>query len=124
MGGMKFVAPLRIDAAAIAELERLVPLAPLHQPHNLAPIRTIMEAAPHLPQIACFDTAFHRGQSIVAQSFALPREYTAEGVRRYGFHGLSYEYVAGELRRLAPETARGRVIAAHLGNGASPLRHP
>ncbi len=118
-GGMKFAAPLRIDVAAITELERLVPLAPLHQPHNLAPIRTILEAAPHLPQIACFDTAFHRGQSILAQSFALPREYTAEGVRRYGFHGLSYEYIAGELRRLAPETARGRVIAAHLGNGAS-----
>jgi acetate kinase len=118
-GGMKYAAPLRIEAAAIAELERLVPLAPLHQPHNLAPIRAIMAATPHMPQIACFDTAFHRGQSMLVQSFALPRAFTAEGVRRYGFHGLSYEYVAGELRRLAPELARGRVIVAHLGNGAS-----
>jgi acetate kinase len=116
---MKYAAPLRIDPAALAELERFVPLAPLHQPHNLAPIRAILEQAPHLPQVACFDTAFHRSHAAVVQSFALPRSYFAEGVRRYGFHGLSYEYVAAELRRLAPDIADSRVIIAHLGNGAS-----
>jgi acetate kinase len=118
-GGMKYSAPLRINAAAVAELEQFVPLAPLHQPHNLAPIRAIAERAPHLPQVACFDTAFHRSQPAVAQSFALPRAYFAEGVRRYGFHGLSYEYVTAEMRRLAPDIADSRVIIAHLGNGAS-----
>jgi acetate kinase len=118
-GGMHYAAPLRIDADAVAALEKLVPLAPLHQPHNLAPIRAIMAVAPQMPQVACFDTAFHRSQSRLAQSFALPRALTEEGVRRYGFHGLSYEYVAGEFQRIAPKPARGRVIVAHLGNGAS-----
>lgn len=118
-GGMKYAAPVRVDPAALAELERFVPLAPLHQPHNLAPIRAILEQAPHLSQVACFDTAFHRSHAAVVQSFALPRSYFAEGVRRYGFHGLSYEYVAAELRRLAPDIADSRVIIAHLGNGAS-----
>jgi acetate kinase len=116
---MTYDVPLRIDGDAISKLERLVPLAPLHQPHNLAPIRAIMTHAPKMPQIACFDTAFHRSQSAIVQSFALPRRYFAEGVRRYGFHGLSYEYVAGEMRRLAPDIADARLIVAHLGNGAS-----
>jgi acetate kinase len=94
-------------------------LAPLHQPHNLGPIETIAEIAPQMPQVACFDTAFHRSQPRVAQIFALPRKLTDAGIQRYGFHGLSYEYVAGRLRECAPELAEGRVIIAHLGNGAS-----
>jgi acetate kinase len=92
---------------------------PLHQPHNLAPIRTILNRAPQIPQFACFDTAFHRSQSVLAQAFALPRQFTEAGVRRYGFHGLSYEFLASRLRELAPKIASGRVIFAHLGNGAS-----
>jgi acetate kinase len=91
----------------------------LHQPHNLAPIRTIFEVAPHISQVACFDTGFHRSQTAIAQSFALPRRFTEAGVRRYGFHGLSYEYLASRLRALCPEVASGRVVIAHLGNGAS-----
>jgi acetate kinase len=118
-GGTRHRAPIRIDGPVLAELERLVPLAPLHQPHNLAPIRAIAEAAPGMPQVACFDTAFHRGQSALVQSFALPRALRDEGVRRYGFHGLSYEFVAGEMRRMAPQIAGKRLIVAHLGNGAS-----
>jgi acetate kinase len=118
-GGMKFRRPLRIGVDAVRELERLVPLAPLHQPHNLAPIRAILEHAPTLPQVACFDTAFHQSQSATVRSFALPRSYAAEGVRRYGFHGLSYEYVAAEMRRVEPDMADARLIIAHLGNGAS-----
>jgi acetate kinase len=118
-GGMAYNTPMRIDADAVRELERLIPLAPLHQPHNLAPIRAILEHAPKLPQVACFDTAFHRSQATVVQSFALPRRYFTEGVRRYGFHGLSYEYIAAEMRRLAPDIAEAKLIVAHLGNGAS-----
>ena len=118
-GGTRHAAPVRIDEEVMASLARLVPLAPLHQPHNLAPIRAIAEAAPHVPQVACFDTAFHRSQPRLAQSFALPRELTEAGVRRYGFHGLSYEYVTSRLKELAPELAGARVIVAHLGNGAS-----
>jgi acetate kinase len=118
-GGMKYDVPLRVNASVIAELELLIPLAPLHQPHNVTPIRAIMEHAPKLPQVACFDTAFHRSQTTVVQSFALPRAYFVEGIRRYGFHGLSYEYVAGEMRRIAPDIADARLIVAHLGNGAS-----
>jgi acetate kinase len=90
-------------------------LAPLHQPHNLVPIRTIGKIRPNLPQVACFDTAFHRGRSPVTTRFALPREYEAAGIVRYGFHGLSYEYIAGALPRIAPDLASGRVIVAHLG---------
>jgi acetate kinase len=118
-GGMKYGAPVRIDADVVRELEEFVPLAPLHQPHNLAPIRAIIEHAPKLPQVACFDTAFHRSQAPIVQSFALPRRYFAEGVRRYGFHGLSYEYIAAEMQRVAPDIADARLIIAHLGNGAS-----
>ena len=118
-GGVKYGAPIRMNCDLLAELSKLVPLAPLHQPHNLAPICTILDAAPHIPQIACFDTAFHRSQSHIAQSFALPRKFTEEGVRRYGFHGLSYEYLVSKLRELSPAVASGRVVIAHLGNGAS-----
>lgn len=118
-GGMDYAAPVKIDAAVLERLRKLIPLAPLHQPHNLAPIAIIAEAAPHLPQIACFDTAFHRSQSLMAQSFALPRKLTAEGVRRYGFHGLSYEFIVSRLRLVAPDLAEKRVVVAHLGNGAS-----
>ncbi len=118
-GGMHFAAPVQVTEDILAQLEKLVPLAPLHQPHNLAPIRTIAAHAPHLPQVACFDTAFHRGQSKVVQSFGLPRRYYDEGVRRYGFHGLSYEFIASRLPEVAPGIAHGRVIVGHLGNGAS-----
>jgi len=118
-GGARFSSPVRIDAPTLAELETLVPLAPLHQPHNLASIQAIAEAAPHLAQVACFDTAFHRTQPALAQQIALPRRFAEAGVRRYGFHGLSYEYVAMRLRELAPALAEGRVIVAHLGSGAS-----
>ncbi|GAB3444210.1 acetate/propionate family kinase [Massilia solisilvae] len=118
-GGLEFGAPTVVDHAVLERLGRLVPLAPLHQPHNLAPIRVLLEARPDVPQVACFDTAFHRSQPEAAQAFALPQEITAPGVRRYGFHGLSYEYIASVLPRLAPEAAAGRTVVAHLGNGAS-----
>jgi len=118
-GGMTYAQPARIDASVIAALRALAPLAPLHQPHNLAPIEAIAHAAPHVAQVACFDTAFHRGQPPIAQMFALPRRFHEAGIQRYGFHGLSYEFVASRLRELAPELAAGRVIVAHLGNGAS-----
>jgi len=118
-GGEEFDAPVRIDAEVLARLERLVPLAPLHQPHNLAPMRVIAERAPTVPQVACFDTSFHRTQEPVARAFGLPPEITERGVRRYGFHGLSYEYIADVFPRFDPAAARGRVVAAHLGNGAS-----
>lgn len=118
-GGLKHVAPVLIDDAVLAELQALCPLAPLHQPHNLAPIRAMRARLPNLPQIACFDTAFHRGQSEVVQQFALPRAITEAGVRRYGFHGLSYEYIASVLPQVHPRLATARVIVAHLGNGAS-----
>ena len=118
-GGLHHAEPVLIDDAVLAELEALCPLAPLHQPHNLAPIRAMRARQPNLPQIACFDTAFHRGQSEVVQQFALPRAVTEAGVRRYGFHGLSYEYIASVLPQVHPRLATGRVIVAHLGNGAS-----
>jgi acetate kinase len=118
-GGMKYSAPVRINPEVIAELSRLAPLAPLHQPHNLAPIQAIAERAPHLPQVACFDTAFHRSQPTLAQLYGLPREFADEGIRRYGFHGLSYEYIISHLRDLLPELADLRLVIAHLGNGAS-----
>jgi len=118
-GGMRFAAPRRVDASLLDELDALCPLAPLHQPHNLAAIRAIAALAPGLPQIACFDTAFHHDKPEVAARLALPRALHEQGIRRYGFHGLSYEYIAGQLQAIDEELAGGRVIAAHLGNGAS-----
>ncbi|SMH60814.1 acetate/propionate family kinase [Azospirillum agricola] len=118
-GGVRHAAPVLVTPAVLEELEGLVPLAPLHQPHNLAAMRALAEAHPELPQVACFDTAFHRGQPWQAGMFAIPRELTDEGVRRYGFHGLSYEYIARRLPEIAPELADGRVVVAHLGSGAS-----
>lgn len=118
-GGEAFTAPVRLDAAVLERLEALVPLAPLHQPHNLAAVRALSGEAPDLPQVACFDTAFHSAQPAVATAFALPRDLTEGGVRRYGFHGLSYEYIAGVLPGVAGAAADGRVIVAHLGHGAS-----
>jgi acetate kinase len=118
-GGMEFSDPVRIDERVLAALERYEPLAPSHQPQNLAAIRAVARAAPDLPQVACFDTAFHRTQPRHAQMFALPRSLTEEGIVRYGFHGLSYEYLAGVLPEYAGDRADGRVILAHLGHGAS-----
>ena len=118
-GGLDYDRPVRVDAGVLARLEKLVPLAPLHQPHNLAPIRRLLQRAPDVPQVACFDTAFHRTQPEVAQMFGLPRMYHEQGVRRFGFHGLSYEYIASQLPALDPEAAHGRTIVLHLGNGAS-----
>jgi len=118
-GGPEYDRPTLVDRKVLAKLRRYVPLAPLHQPNNLAPIETLLERYPQLPQVACFDTAFHRGHSAVADHFAIPEQYYDEGVRRYGFHGLSYEYIAHRLRDVAPSIARSRVIVAHLGSGAS-----
>ena len=118
-GGLKFTHPVRIDPEVLTALEAFVPLAPLHQPHNLAAIRAIVERLPQLPQVACFDTSFHRTQPAVAQAFALPRRYTEEGVLRYGFHGLSYEYIASVCPATDARAAAGRTVVAHLGNGAS-----
>ncbi len=118
-GGPQFNRPVFVDAEVLAQLERFISLAPLHQPNNLAPIRVLLARFPDLLQVACFDTAFHRGHSPIADHFALPERFYAEGVRRYGFHGLSYEYVAKRLREVAPDAAKGRVIIAHLGSGAS-----
>ena len=118
-GGPDFAAPVLVDDDVLARLERLVPLAPLHQPNNLAPIRSIRARRPDLPQVACFDTAFHRGHPEVADRFAIPQSLYEEGVRRYGFHGLSYEHIASRLPEVAPEIAQGRVVVAHLGSGVS-----
>ncbi|AUJ63908.1 acetate kinase (plasmid) [Aestuarium zhoushanense] len=118
-GGRDFSKPVVVDDAVLSQLERLIPLAPLHQPHNLAAIRAISRLQPALPQVACFDTSFHRTQDPLAQLFALPRDLSDEGVIRYGFHGLSYEYIAEILPDHLGERAEGRVIVAHLGNGAS-----
>jgi acetate kinase len=118
-GGPDYSQPVLVDQEVLTRLERYVSLAPLHQPNNLAPIRALLESRPELPQVACFDTAFHRTHSAVADHFAIPEHLYAEGVRRYGFHGLSYEYVADRLRQIAPDLANKRVIIAHLGSGAS-----
>ncbi len=118
-GGTKYSSPQFVTPELLKELKALVPLAPLHEPHNLAPIEAVMEIAPDVPQVACFDTAFHRSNPPVQQAFALPYEYFERGVLRYGFHGLSYEYVATALPSIAPDIAGGRVVAAHLGSGAS-----
>jgi len=118
-GGMRYSRPVRVDASVVAYLETLVPLAPLHQPHNLTPIRALLARLPEMPQVACFDTSFHRGMPEVAQAFALPPAVTDRGVRRYGFHGLSYEYIASVLPGVDADAAHGRTVVAHLGNGAS-----
>jgi acetate kinase len=118
-GGPDYAEPVVIDDAVLDRLDTFSPLAPLHQPNNLAPIRAVRERQPQLLQVACFDTAFHRGHPDVADRYALPEELYAEGVRRYGFHGLSYEYIANRLPEIARDVARGRVVVAHLGSGAS-----
>lgn len=124
-GGADYIRPVRVDERVLARLESLIPLSPLHQPHNLRGIRALARLRPQLPQIACFDTAFHHTLPAVAQAFALPREFGARGLRRYGFHGLSYEYIAGVLPEYLGAAAAGRVVVAHLGNGASlcAMRH-
>ena len=118
-GGLDYTRPVRVNETVLRTLENFVPLAPLHQPHNLAPIRLLLERLPGLPQVACFDTSFHRSNPEIAQMFALPAELHAQGLRRYGFHGLSYEYVASVLPSLDAKAARGRTVAMHLGNGSS-----
>lgn len=118
-GGPDYGRPVLVDEQVLADLARLTSLAPLHQPHNLAPIGTLLVRFPKLPQVACFDTAFHRGHDPVVDHYAIPERFYAQGVRRYGFHGLSYEYVAERLREVAPAGAVGRTIIAHLGSGAS-----
>jgi len=118
-GGPEYDRPVLLDRGVLGRLEKYAPLAPLHQPNNLAPIRSLLTNFPELPQVACFDTAFHRGHSAVADHFAIPEQFYSEGVRRYGFHGLSYEYVADRMRQIAPDIATKRVIIAHLGSGAS-----
>jgi acetate kinase len=118
-GGLHHSRPARVTPELLAELEALVPLAPLHEPHNLAPIKMALHLNPDLQQVACFDTAFHRTAPEVEQAFALPYSFYEEGIRRYGFHGLSYEYIASVLPQRAPEIANGRVVVAHLGNGCS-----
>lgn len=118
-GGTRFTQPVLVDGETIRALESLIPLAPLHQPHNLAPMHRLRERAPDVPQVACFDTAFHDTNPEIARRFALPERFHAAGVRRYGFHGLSYEYIASVLPQFDETAARGRTIVAHLGNGAS-----
>lgn len=118
-GGLEFSEPVRATVPVLDALAKYVPLAPLHQPHNLAPIRALMRRSPELAQVACFDTAFHRSMPAVAQAFALPKALTERGVVRYGFHGLSYEYIAGALPAIDPAAAAGRTVVLHLGNGAS-----
>jgi len=118
-GGLEYTRPIVVNDHILGDLEKLVPLAPLHQPHNLAAIRIVARRNPGIPQVACFDTSFHTTIPAVAQAFALPRKITEQGVRRYGFHGLSYEYISTVLPGFDPEAAKGRTIIAHLGNGAS-----
>lgn len=118
-GGMTFGDPAELTPDVIAQLERLIPFAPLHQPHNLAGVQAALAAFPKARQVGCFDTAFHRGQTFVCDTYGLPRSYYDKGVRRYGFHGLSYDYIAGRLAADLPGLVAGRVIVAHLGNGAS-----
>jgi len=118
-GALDYREPVRLDAKILATLEKFIPLAPLHQPHNLAPIRALLAGAPELAQVACFDTAFHRTNPEIAQRFAIPAELHDAGVRRYGFHGLSYEYIASVLPKHDAKAAAGRTVVLHLGNGAS-----
>ncbi len=118
-GGIQFSAPIVATPDAVSKLEAYIPLAPLHQPNNLAPIKAIMQRLPHITQVACFDTAFHRSHPELADRYAIPERFHQEGVRRYGFHGLSYEYIASRMRSVSPSLAEGKVIVAHLGSGAS-----
>jgi acetate kinase len=118
-GGPQYDQPVIVDQSVLSRLEQYNSLAPLHQPNNLAPIKLLLSSRPELVQVACFDTAFHRTRSAVADHYAIPERFYGDGVRRYGFHGLSYEYIAGRLREIAPNIAKGRVIVAHLGSGAS-----
>lgn len=118
-GGLSFAAPIVVDAAALSALREFIPLAPLHQPHNIAGLEAARDAFPHVPQIACFDTAFHRGHAFIDDAYALPFSYYERGLRRFGFHGLSYEFIARRLRAIDPIRAEGSVVVAHLGNGAS-----
>ena len=118
-GGTKYLEPVRVSPEVLAELEKLVPLVPLHQPHNLAPIRLAMQLLPDVPQVACFDTGFHHTNPPLARMLALPESLTSAGVKRYGFHGLSFEYIASILPKRAPEAAKGKTIVLHLGNGSS-----
>jgi len=118
-GGAKYAGPTIVTTEVLSDLRALIPLAPLHQPYNLAAIDAVAERLPGVPQVACFDTSFHRGQPAVAEVVPLPRDLCRGGVQRYGFHGLSYEYIASVLPQVAPEIAHGRVIVAHLGSGAS-----
>ena len=118
-GGEKHTQPVIIDEQVVAELTRLIPLVPLHQPHNLASIRAVATSRPGLPQVACFDTAFHRQRPTVSDRFALPYDLYEKGIRRYGFHGISYEYIVGRLEKIAPDLSQGRVVIAHLGSGCS-----
>ena len=118
-GGPDYSEPVLINEATLVKLRALIPLAPLHQPHNIAGVEAAMKAFPSIPQVACFDTAFHRAHPFIHDTYALPRSYYDEGVRRYGFHGLSYEFIVRKLRTIAPEIARKDLIIAHLGNGAS-----
>ena len=122
-GGPTYDQPVLVDDEILADLERYVSPAPLHQPNNLAPIHSLHARFPQLPQVACFDMAFHRGHDAVVDHYAIPDRFYAEGVRRYGFHGLSYEFVASRLAQMVPEIAAGRVIIAHLGSGASMCAH-
>ena len=118
-GGPKYDRPILVDNKIVEELSRYIPLAPLHQPNNLAPISSLLKSNPELYQVACFDTAFHRGHPAVADHFAIPERFYDEGVRRYGFHGLSYEFVVSRLQELFPGSTKGQLIVAHLGSGAS-----
>jgi acetate kinase len=118
-GGDVYSSPVRVDETVLQTLETFIPLAPLHQPHNLRPMRAVMKLSADIPQVACFDTSFHRTNPLEAQIYALPRHLAKEGIRRYGFHGLSYEYISRRLRVLDPDAAKGRVVVAHLGSGAS-----
>jgi acetate kinase len=118
-GGELYSAPVKVDSKLIAELDSMIPLAPLHQPHNVRAIKTVVTLMPEVPQVACFDTAFHRTQPAIAQMYGLPRALTSEGVKRYGFHGLSYDYVSRALAAIIGEKAHGGVVIAHLGNGSS-----
>ena len=118
-GGEQYAQPVLIDERVIADLKRLIPLVPLHQPHNLAAMYAVSKSHPKLPQVACFDTAFHRHRPAVSERFGLPFELYEKGVRRYGFHGISYEYIITRLGEIAPHLAQGRVVVAHLGSGCS-----